>query len=166
MQVTFRFRSLGELLAKRGDELPNELLELILLELSEKHSGGIVGKIASELQEQEGETKKQRAEKEQRARELGEGAARLVRELVAFSLVEPRVSADDLASDDMPVQDLELLAGILNRQVLFDAVGRRMGVERLSDYAPFCPEHAGAADCEACAAERAAHSSLVHLGAL
>lgn len=168
MRVTIRFRSLGELIA-RGD-LPDDLLKLAWLEVSEKESGGIVGAIAEELQSanpDEGAETNEEAQKAslERVSELGDGAARLVRELVAFSLVEPKLTVEDLASPDFPMQDLEMLAGIINRQVTFDAAGRRMGVEPLETFATFRERHSCPAGCPACEASRRELSS-VHVGPL
>jgi hypothetical protein len=52
--------------------------------------------------------------------------AEVNRELVAHALVEPKMTADELR--DVPMPDLEMLSLLVNRKLVFDAAGRRVGV--------------------------------------
>lgn len=164
-RVLVRFRSLGELIAH--GELPDDLIKLALLELSRgAGSGGITGEIANELAKADlADGDKTAAEASLKsAREIAEGAARLVREQVAFALVEPKLTAEDLAHPDFPMEDLELLAGILNRQIEYDAAGRRIGIEPLATFRVFAQAHGCPAEgCPACEEARLGLST-VHVG--
>lgn len=99
-------------------------------------------------------------------RELTSSFSQMMKWLVAeHVLVEPRVTVDDLSSDRFPLQDLNWLYGFALRRVDEDALGRRVGVARLDEFATFPEKHGCAPDCEGCMRALQAHSTA-DLGAL
>lgn len=158
MRITFRFPSLGEMI--QTGALPETLLELALLEYGDP--GASVALIAQAAGQSldENTDEQQRAGALARAEKLSHDVAALNRELCAAALVAPKLSADDLASPDFPVQDIEMLAGFLNRTVHYDAAGRRVGTEPLDTFRPFPEKHGCAADCPQCEAARRELSTI------
>lgn len=167
MKIDMRFCTLGELISQ-GD-LPDDLLKLALAEYAEADQpGGGVTRMIREQLEVAGDdtaTEEERAAAETQAAELGRQAAALVRAQVAYAVVSPALTVEQLADPRFPQQDLEMIAGILNRRVSFDAAGRRIGVEPLDTFATFLQEHECQPDCSACQASRD-RLSTVHAGAL
>lgn len=162
MRILFRFPTLGELLT--NGKLPETLLALAVAEYAEP--GGIAKQIAATYDGIDEDTPDEvRAKADARVHEFGEQIAALNRELCAAALVEPKLTADNLANPDFPMQDLEMLAGILNREIVYDAAGRRIGVEPLDTFRVFRDQHACAESCPECAASRRELSS-VHAGAM
>jgi len=160
MRVLFTPSSLGELLATEA--LPEDLLELAAAELDEPGAGAQEIRAAfNDLPEAPSD--EQRRQAAAQAAAAAERVAALNRELVAAALVEPRVSADELR--ELPLEDLEYLAGILTRRIGFDAAGRRIGVEPLDTFREFAREHGCPEGCAHCEATRRALSST-DVGAL
>lgn len=161
-RILFRFLTLGEMITKGA--LPHQLLELAALEYAEPGAGPrAIAEAFTGLSETSSEDEIQAADTT--AQEIGRNLAALNRELCAAALVEPKLTADDLAHPDFPIQDLEMLAGFLTRQLQFDAAGRRIGVEPLDTFATFRNEHGCAPDCPQCEQARRQLSSP-HLGAV
>jgi hypothetical protein len=69
-----------------------------------------------------------------RAIELG---MRLTHELVAGMVVEPEISAEDVASGALPELDLRMLLEIAERRRSTDAVGNKLPIVTLEEYARF-----------------------------
>jgi hypothetical protein len=159
MRILFRFPTLGELIAT--GELPERLLELALLEYGDPgRSYRLIGAQAEQaLDEQKSDEERQAAK--DRADQFGRDLATLNRELCALALVEPKLTAEELS--EVPLQDLEMLAGFINRTVVMDAAGRRIGIEPLDTFRQFRDKHGCGEDCQACEATRR-DLSTVHLG--
>lgn len=162
MRFDFRFRTLGQLIALT--DLPDQLIQLALLEETRDVTGGIVGAIASDLRQVDDPASGVTAEQaRENALEKSRQVDELNRRLVAFCLVTPKVTAEQLAGEDFPEEDLQMLSGIVSRQLQFDAAGRRIGVEPIETFATFRDVHECAPDCAACEAGRDRLSS-VHVG--
>lgn len=104
-------------------------------------------------------SEEQFAAADEQARAVGKDLAELNRHLVAASLIDPVVTAEDLADPSFPLEDIERLAGIQTGLVHLDAAGRVIGVAPLSDFDTFRDEHGCAADCPGCERTRRAFST-------
>lgn len=84
------------------------------------------------------------------------------------AMVEVKLTPEQLSDERFPVEDLDWLYGVAVRRVDEDALGRRLGVARLDEFATFreahgedrCPQ-----DCDGCFALVGAYST-VDLGSL
>lgn len=146
-QVTFRRVPLGWLIT--NGMLPRRLRELAAAEYADPGAGAkrlhaVYDAVPEDAPEERW------ADADEIAQGIGKDLAELNRELVAAALIEPAVTADDLASPDFPLEDLEMLAGILTGLVVVDAAGRCVGVAPLDDFVPFRHEHGCGPDCEDC----------------
>lgn len=75
------------------------------------------------------------------------------------TLVEPKLTVEELEAGDLDERDLDMLIDIALRRTDRDAMGVRLGVMSLEDMAVFREEHDCARDCEGCARGQARRSS-------
>lgn len=166
-RILLRLLSVGELLTAGG--LPDDLQKVALEEwaAADAHQPSPTVQAAAAAYEElpAKPTRKQETAADTRARGLVEQLAAVNRHIVAAALVEPKLTADELADASFPYADLEMLAGILQRRVSFDAAGRRIGVEPLDTFRVFAEEHGCDPGCEHCESARRQLSS-VHVDAL
>lgn len=148
-RITFRDVSVGELIA--ADALPEDLLQIALLEYGDPGAGARLIAETVDLPADAGE--EQREASLEKAKEIGRKLVRLNHELCAAAVVEPKLTAEQVAR--LPFRDLEMLGGFLTRRLIFDAAGRRVGVEPLDTFRVFAEEHGhDVADCASCQAAR------------
>lgn len=124
--VRLRFPNLGELVA--NEALPETLLGVAMLQV---FTGDAAGSLADEMLRLDGD---ELAEKQGRLRELNDQLGQLERHLVAHALVEPKVTADQLAAPDFPQEDLQLLGDLVMRRRRTDARGVHLGVVPLETF--------------------------------
>lgn len=156
IKVTFRDVSLADFMLL--ETLPTDLLDIAVEEWSNPGSAlARVNEPIRQLEEIKKPTKAQRAEADtERKKRFGQ-LAELNRELIAVALVEPKLTADELR--DIPMPDLEMLSLFVNRQLVEDAAGRRVGVVPINRFRVVLAEHGIEQcdpDCEACEAARRA----------
>lgn len=84
------------------------------------------------------------AEREQRVVQTIEQGLEIQSELVAEMLVSPKVTAAEVASGEFPSMDIRMLVEFAERRRDTDAVGNRLPVIQLSDWAGFRGERNGA----------------------
>ncbi len=126
--------------------VPDDLIEFARKEISHRH--GIQGAYAEEMAKL-GESDEDAA----RATALTQEYWRLLKWLVTeHVLVEPKLTLKQLSDENFPLQDLDWLFGVAIRRVDEDALGRRLGVARLDEFATFRGLHRCAETCEACLA--------------
>lgn len=154
MHVTYRDPSIAEL-ALLG-ELPAELLEVALAEWDEPGSAAdMARKPLDDLPNKP--TKKQRAAAEEESRNVLRQLAQVNRHLIAAALVAPAMTVDDL--EHVPMPDLEMLAGLINRTIAKDAANRTVGVVLVDRFHAVLAAHGlerCPADCAACEEARRA----------
>jgi len=137
---------------EHGD-LPDDLIEIALLELSSEN--GAAGQLGVELAEAGANGK--RAEILERIKRFGAFQRELVRAAVVAVETkggrwqEVHLSVEDVASDALPEDDLALVAEIVQRLRSHDARGVKIGVESIDRWASFreahsCPD----SGCEGC----------------
>jgi hypothetical protein len=162
-----RLLSVGELLASGA--LPDDLREIAIDEWAAAQAREPSPSVSAAQAEYDGlsekPTKKQRAEADARAQAHIEKLAAINRHIVSAALIAPKLTPDDLADPAFPYADLAMLARILQRDLQFDAAGRRIGVEPLETFRLFAQEHGCVEGCEHCEESRRQLSS-VHVGAL
>lgn len=163
MKVVFRFPTLGELIT--GGHLSDRLLELALLEYGDPGATLKLVADAAAIAVDEQKPQEERDAAARRGEQFGHDIAELNRELAAAALVEPTMTVEQLADPRFPIDDLELLAALINRQAAYDAAGRRIGVEPLDTFRLFRDQHGCAESCPACEQARG-ELSTVHVGAL
>lgn len=135
----------------RNDAMPVRLRAIVLLELT--HKDGAAGALSEQIIAGiDDEKKLVDIEKSQQA--LDEMQRRLLVEM----LVEPELDAADV--DSLPVDDRVMLTGIAQRELAYDAVGRRVGVEELDRWATFCREHGCDEGCPHCLEARGQLSTV------
>lgn len=147
-----------------ANAVPDDLAELARAELT--HPAGAPGHYGEEISAA-AKLEDEQA-REAKAREATERFSRLLKWLVAeHVLVEPKVTIEQLSNDELfPLTDLDWLYGVATRRVNEDALGRRLGVARLDEFATFRDKHPGCGpDCPGCLAVIEAHSTA-DLGAL
>ena len=145
-QMVLRALTLDELAAIEG--LPDDLLKVAMLEST---PGGVAGEIARVLQK-DSDTSLDEAHK------LSQSTAELVDRLVLAAVVEPALTAEQVTTLDG--FDKAMIAAIASRRIVFDAAGKRVGVEPLETLATFRHEHSCAAACSACERTRLALSAV------
>jgi hypothetical protein len=127
--------------------VPDDLAELARQEIA--HELGVTGAYAERIAKLDETSEEDR----KKAAEITTELRRLLKWLVAeHMLVEPRVSVEDLSSERFPLEDLDWLYGVATRRVDEDALGRRLGVARLDEFATFRQEHDCPPDCGHCLA--------------
>lgn len=152
MVVKARIPDPGMLL--RADAMPVRLRAIVLLELT--HKDGAAGALAEQIIAGiDDEKKLEDVEKSQRA--LDDMQRRLLVEMLA----EPEVTAEDV--DLLPVDDRAMLTGIAQRELAYDAAGKRVGVEELDRWETFRKAHACPDSCGECEEARG-QLSTVHGG--
>lgn len=150
--VKARIPDAGMLLRNQG--MPVRLRAIVLLELT--HKDGAAGALAEQIISGiDDEKKLVDVEKSQQA--LDEMQRRLLVEM----LVDPALAPEDV--DLLPVDDRAMLTGIAQRELAYDAAGKRVGVEELDRWATFQREHRCPEDCPACLEARG-QLSTVHGG--
>lgn len=157
-KVTFRLMALGEL-ALRG-AVPTELNDLVSLGLMNKSTGGVDAALAAEALEAS-------TSPEAHARfhkHLAE-SWELTKLLTIEATVSPTVTMEMIEGGDVPFEDLEELALLIQGRQPFDSRGVTIGVEPIETLAQFPEKHGCAQDCQACRAALQELSS-VHVGAL
>jgi hypothetical protein len=112
MNVMLRTVTLDELAAEEA--IPDDLLRVALIEMTPL---GVPGEIAREIASQD-------AGAQERALKLSRDAVALRDRLVLRSVLEPRLTADDVA--DLDGFDKAMIADIASRQTVEDASGRRV----------------------------------------
>ena len=150
--LRIRIPGIGTLL-ENGD-LPDYLYGIALLDIS--HPDGAAGALREMVDDVLLEGEKRTVVLDQ-VRKLGE----YQRRLVAAALVDPALTYDEIKKDDLPEDDLGMVAEIVQRLRATDARGVRIGVEPLDRWARFHLEHGlpeGSCDC--CARLVAAASSV------
>lgn len=151
--VKARIPDAGALL--RADAMPERLRAIVLLELT--HKDGAAGALAEQIIAGIDDTEKL-ADIEKSQQALDQMQRRLLLEMV----VDPALAEDDL--DDVPVDDRLMLVGIAQRELAYDALGRRVGVEPLDRWDTFREaHHCPAEGCDACEQARR-QLSTVHGG--
>lgn len=167
MQVTYRRVSLGWLITHGA--LPDELRELAVAEelaIEGRQPSAAVLLMAEELNKLGDEpTDEQRKAAHAAIDDVGAKLAALNREIVAASLISPRVTVEELADPAFPDDDLQMLADLNSGRRHVDAAGVVIGVAPLSVYETFPEEHGCAPDCESCTRSQQRHST-VDLGAV
>jgi hypothetical protein len=162
MRVTFRRLSLGYLITKGA--LPDDLRELAAAEYASPGAGASA--IAAEYQRLPADADDDQEQAvQERVEKIGTDLAALNRELCAAALISPTITAAELAEDDFPIEDLEMLAGFLTGLQHVDAAGRVIGVAPLSDFATFCHHPGGPEACATCQEDRR-KLSTAHVGDL
>lgn len=146
-----------------ANAVPDDFAELARAELT--HKLGMMGAYADEIADAaklDDQTQQQRV-----SMEATERFSRLLKWLVAeHVLVEPRVTIEELSDDErFPLADLDWLYGVATRRVSEDALGRRLGVARLDEFAGFPEAHGCSPSCEHCL-EVLDRFSTADLGAL
>lgn len=161
MQVTYRRVSLGWLITNGA--LPEELRELAVAEelaIDGRQPSASVLLMADEVNKLGDEpTDEQRAAAHAAIDAIGAKLAALNREIVSASLLNPQLTADELADPAFPEDDLQMLADLNSGRRHLDAAERVIGVAPLSDFDTFRDEHGCAADCENCTRAQQAHST-------
>lgn len=126
--------------------VPDDLIELARQEIAHRH--GVHGAYAEEMaklgdSEEDGKL----------ATELTQRYWQLLKWLVTeHVLVEPKLTIEQLSDESFPMQDLDWLFGVAIRRIDEDALGRRLGVARLDEFATFRDQHRCTQECEACLA--------------
>ena len=173
-KAVVQFPELGMLVL--ANAVPDDLVELARAELT--HRGGVTAaygeQVAAALKTPspgeaaptDADAESAGAEAEETVRALTDQLGRLLKWLVAeHVLVDPKVTVDQLADDRFPLADLDWLYGVAMRRVDEDALGRRLGVARLDEFATFRDAHGCGAGCPACL-EVVEALSTADLGAL
>lgn len=151
-RIKIRLPGIGTLL-EQGD-LPGELVELALLELTQE--GGAAGALAARVDA--GDVPQE--ELVQRIRRFAAFQKHLVKAAVTEVETAPGVW-DPVALTDhhvavLPEDDLAMVSEIVQRLRAYDAKGVRIGVEPLNRWAEFCAAHGcedtgeGAEGCQGC----------------
>ena len=144
-----------------ANAVPDDLAELARNEIT--HELGLLGAYAEQAAELS------RSEDEDaiaKTTALTTDFGRLLKWLVAeYVLVEPNLTVEQLSDDRFPLEDLDWLYGVATRRTSEDALGRRLGVARLDEFATFRDKHGCAQDCEHCVEVLDAYSTA-DLGAL
>lgn len=135
-QMVLRSMTLDELAA--ADGLPDDLLKVAMLETT---PGGVAGEIARVLH-----TESDAALED--AHKLSQSTMELVDRLVLAAVIEPELTAEQVKLLDG--FDKAMIAGIASRRIVFDAAGRRVGVEPLDTFRAWVEAHGCDDDCTAC----------------
>lgn len=148
IRVTYRDLSLGEF--AELDALPEELLELAVREWAEP---GSLSDYAVEPQRQlpAKPTKKQRAAANEETRKRFDQIKTLNRQVIMAALVAPKLTTEEL--EQVPMPDLEMLSGLINRTIAQDAAGRTVGVVLVDRFRAILAAHGierCAPDCASC----------------
>lgn len=140
-----------------ANAVPTLYLDLAREEITHKLGvTGFYGERVAEL------TKNDSEEASEEMQELTRTFGRLLKWLVCEHVVKGlldgegevvpvKLDPDDLSDDAFPIEDLDWLYGVALRRVNEDALGRRLGVARLDEFATFRHEHGCPEDCEDCA---------------
>jgi hypothetical protein len=86
--------------------------------------------------------------------------AGLNRYLVSESLVDPPLSDEQLASGQIPDEDILMLSQFASRERVYDAKGVKLGIEPIDRYQEWVDAHGCADDCKHCAEAIRALSTL------
>lgn len=158
MHVTFRDLSLAELALL--EELPGELLELVVEEWAAP--GAMMSYAKEPFTKLNGKpTKKQADAAEAEVKNRLSRIADVNRALIAAALVEPKITAAELQRVPMP--DLEMLSGFVNRTQIVDAAGRHVGVVRTDQFQVVLSAHGHgecAPGCSSCETARRGVSTI------
>lgn len=154
IKVTYRDLSLAEFAFL--EELPTELLEMALAEWGTP--GAALEYVREPLNDLKAKpTRKQEQDARTESERRLEALTQLNRELVAHALVDPKMTAEELRAVPMP--DLEMLSLLINRKLVYDAAGRRVGVVPVETFQEVVAAHGlerCAPDCPACEEARRA----------
>lgn len=159
-----RIPSISDLI--RNEAVPERLRAIALK--SAAHPAGLRGVMAQALDDQnEAENKGEKtleeslaesSELKQAIEDVVDIQKRLVVENVKIG--GEFLTLEDLDDPDFPTSDAEWLAGVMLREVEFDAKGVRLGIEPLERWARFRHFHDCAEDCGACQALQDEFSSV------
>lgn len=136
--VVIRSLTLDELAAEEG--LPDDLFHIALLD---GLPGGVVGKIAEQLEAGDPASLEQAAK-------LSRDNLALRDRLVLAAVVEPKLTLADVK--DLDPFDRATIALFAQRRRTIDAAGRRVGAQALDTFRIFDQEHGCPPDCPACQA--------------
>lgn len=142
--VVVRFPPLGALI--RANAVPLDLREIAKAEIA--LPGGAAAHVGRAIAGSDPEKPEEWATIEQEVEKLRRFVIWLVAE---HTLVEPRLTVEQLDSGEIDDRDLEMLIDISRRRVDRDARGVRLGVVSLEDAAVFREEHRCPPDCDGCA---------------
>lgn len=154
--MELRIPALSDLI--RNEAVPERLRSIALK--SAAHPAGFRGVMAQQLDDQnEAEEKGEKtledaiaenSELKQAIDDVTDITKRLVAENVKVG--GEFLTLEDLDDPEFPTVDAEWLAGVMLRDIEFDAKGVRLGIEPLERWARFRHFHDCAEDCGACAA--------------